>query len=125
MLPLLGAIREAVSCHVSALPVAYRTRADEPTFMSLSDPDCACLPEGRAFPTALDNLACNRYEISEFTRQAQALGVNYLGGLLRRGTPSHPQHGGGARPPSAGEQVLARHIPPRLPGHGPRDTGRE
>ena len=79
MLALLGAIREAVSCHVSALPVAYRTRADEPTFMSLSDPDCACLPEGRAFPTALDNLACNRYEIAEFTRQAQALGVNYLG----------------------------------------------
>ena len=79
MLPLLGAIRETVSCHVSALPVAYRTRADEPTFMSLSDPDCACLPEGRAFPTALDNLTCNRYEIAEFTRQAQALGVNYLG----------------------------------------------
>ncbi|CAI8031024.1 S-methylmethionine--homocysteine S-methyltransferase BHMT2 [Geodia barretti] len=79
MLALLGAIRKAVSCHVSALPVAYRTRADEPTFMSLSDPDCACLPEGRAFPTALDNLACNRYEIAEFTKDARALGVNYLG----------------------------------------------
>ena len=79
MLPLLGAIRDAVSCHVSALPVAYRTSADEPTFLSISDPDCGCLPEGRAFPTALDNLACNRYEIAEFTREARALGVGYLG----------------------------------------------
>ena len=79
MLPLLGPIHEAVSCHVSALPVAYRTTEDEPTFLSLSDPGCACLPEGRAFPTGLDNLACNRYEIAEFTREAQALGINYLG----------------------------------------------
>jgi len=79
MLPLLGPIREAVSCHVSALPVAYRTTEDEPTFLSLSDPGCACLPEGRAFPTGLDNLACNRYEIAEFTKEARALGVTYLG----------------------------------------------
>ena len=79
MLPLLGPIRAAVRCHVAALPVAYRTRADEPTFLSLSDPDCACLPQGRAFPTALDNLACNRYEIAEFAKDARALGVGYLG----------------------------------------------
>ena len=54
MLPLLGEIREAVSCHVAALPVAYRTSEDEPTFLSLSDPECACIPEERPFPTALD-----------------------------------------------------------------------
>ena len=79
MLPLLRSIRDAVSCHVAALPVAYRTSANEPTFLSMSDADCACLPEGRAFPTALDNLACNRYEIAQFTRDARALGINYLG----------------------------------------------
>ena len=79
MLPLLEAIRAAVSCHVSALPVAYRTTENEPIFLSLSDPDCACLPEGRAFPTGLDNLACNRYDIAEFTRDARTIGVNYLG----------------------------------------------
>ncbi len=79
MLPLLRSIREAVSCHVAALPVAYRTSANEPTFLSMSDADCGCLPEGRAFPTALDNLACNRYEIAEFTKAARELGVNYLG----------------------------------------------
>ena len=111
MLPLLEAIREAVSCHVSALPVAYRTTKDEPTFLSLSDPGCACLPEGRAFPTGLDNLACNRYEIAEFTKEARGARCELLWCLLRRGAPPHPQHGGGARPPAAGEQVLAGHVP--------------
>ncbi|MCY4407183.1 MAG: homocysteine S-methyltransferase family protein [Rhodospirillaceae bacterium] len=79
MLPLLGPIREAVSCHVAALPVAYRTTAEQPSFQSLEDPDCACLPRERPFPTALDPFTVNRYEIEEFTRDAQALGVNYLG----------------------------------------------
>ena len=79
MLPLLGAIRAAVSCHVSALPVAYRTTEDEPTFLSLSDSECVCIPEERPFPTALDPFTCNRYEIAEFTRDARTLGVNYLG----------------------------------------------
>ena len=79
MLPLLGPIREAVSCHVAALPVAYRTSAEEPTFQSLSDPGCGCLPRERPFPEALDPFTVNRYEIEAFTREAQALGVNYLG----------------------------------------------
>ena len=79
MLPLLSPIREAVSCDVAALPVAYRTTADQPTFQSLEDPDCACLPRDRPFPTALDPFTVNRYEIEEFTKEAHALGVNYLG----------------------------------------------
>ena len=79
MLPLLGPIREAVNCHVAALPVAYRTSAEEPTFQSLTDPACGCLPRERPFPEALDPFTVNRYEIEDFTRAAQALGVNYLG----------------------------------------------
>ena len=79
MLPLLGPICEAVSCPVAAIPVAYRTSADEPTFQSLSDPGCGCLPDGRPFPTALDPFTVNRYEVEEFTREAHALGVDYLG----------------------------------------------
>jgi betaine-homocysteine S-methyltransferase len=80
MLPLLGAIREAVDCHVAALPVPYRTTDAEPSFQSLTDDGCDCeLPGGRPFPTALDPLLTNRYEIAEFARDAHALGVNYLG----------------------------------------------
>ena len=54
MLPLLGPIREAVACHLAALPVPYRTRPEEPTFQSLHDPHCDCIPDDRPFPTALD-----------------------------------------------------------------------
>ena len=50
----------AVSCHVAALPVIYRTTEAEPTFQALSDSDCACIPDERPFPTALDPFTCNR-----------------------------------------------------------------
>ena len=80
MLPWLRQIREAVSCHVGALPIPYRTTAEEPTFFNLSDSAAPVpSPHGRTFPTALDPLYTNRYEIRQFTREALELGVNYLG----------------------------------------------
>jgi betaine-homocysteine S-methyltransferase len=79
MLPLIAEIRAAVDCHVAALPVPYRTSPAEPSFQSLTDPGCDCVPDGRPFPTALDPLLCNRYEIAEFTREAWELDVRYLG----------------------------------------------
>jgi betaine-homocysteine S-methyltransferase len=80
MLPWLRQIREAVSCHVGALPIPYRTSADEPTFFNLSD-DRAVVPSphGRTFPTALDPLYANRYEVGAFASEAADLGINYLG----------------------------------------------
>lgn len=79
MLPMIAPVREAVDCHVAALPVPYRTTDAQPSFQSLRDSGCDCLPGDRPFPTALDPFTCNRYEIAEFGRQAYALGVNYLG----------------------------------------------
>ena len=79
MLPLLGPICEAVACPVAALPVPYRTKHTEPTFQSLRDTACNCIPEDRPFPVALDPFTCNRYEIQEFTRAARDLGVTYFG----------------------------------------------
>jgi betaine-homocysteine S-methyltransferase len=79
MLPLIESIREACDGHIAALPVPYRTTADEPSFQSLTDPGCDCIPGGRPFPTALDPFTCNRYEIEEFTKAAAAIGVTYLG----------------------------------------------
>jgi betaine-homocysteine S-methyltransferase len=76
MLPLLQEIREAVSCHVAALPVPYRTHEREPTFQSLRDP---ALAGEMPFPTALDPFTCNRYEIAEFGRAAHEAGAGYLG----------------------------------------------
>lgn len=81
MLPWLRQIREAVSCHVAALPVPYRTTDAEPTFFNLTDDNGVMVPSphGRTFPTALDPLSCNRYEVGAFAAEAFALGINYLG----------------------------------------------
>src|SRR5690606_17690457 len=79
MLGAIEQIRAAVSCHVAALPVPYRTTPEQPTFQSLKDPACDCLPDGRPFPVALDPFTCNRYEIAAFAKAAYAMDVHYLG----------------------------------------------
>ena len=79
MLPLIERIRETVSCHVAALPVPYRTTDERAELSVATDPDCDCLPGDRPFPTALEPLSCNRYEIAEFGREAYELGIRYLG----------------------------------------------
>jgi betaine-homocysteine S-methyltransferase len=79
MLPLLAPIRAAVSVHVAALPVPYRTHPGEPSFQSLHDPHGGAPPDGRPFPTALDPFTCTRHEIGRFARAAYDLGVHYLG----------------------------------------------
>ena len=78
-LPLLREIRKAVTCHVAALPVPYRTTHAEPTFQSLTDSHDASGPDGRPFPTALDPFLCSRYEIGHFGKEALAIGARYLG----------------------------------------------
>jgi betaine-homocysteine S-methyltransferase len=103
MLPELERIRQAVSCHVAALPVPYRTTPDQPTFQSLQDPACRCLPEGRPFPVALDPFTCNRYEMAEFAKAARAMDVRYLGVCCGAG-PHHIRalaEALGRRPPAS------------------------
>ena len=75
MLPLVESIRSAVSCHVAALPVPYRTHDAQPSFQSLRDPEL----DGQPFPTALDPFTCTRHEIAAFGSAALELGVRYLG----------------------------------------------
>lgn len=79
LLPLLRRVRDEVSVDVGALPVPYRTTEAEPTFQSLTDRDCACIPGGQPFPTALDPFTCNRYECAEFARECLALDIRYVG----------------------------------------------
>ena len=88
MLPALAEIRAAVSCHVAALPVPFRTTEAEPTFSVLTDPGYPDVPGGRHFPIALEPLTCNRYEVAEFARAAYDLGVRYLG-LCCGAAPHH------------------------------------
>ncbi|MEE8275565.1 MAG: homocysteine S-methyltransferase family protein [Alphaproteobacteria bacterium] len=103
MLPFVRQVREAVSCHVAALPVPYRTTDMAPTFQSLSDPDCRSIPDDRPFPVALDPFACNRYEIGDFARQSFDMGVHYLG-VCCGNAPHHTRQMAealGRRPPAS------------------------
>lgn len=81
MLPYLKEIRKSLECHIAALPIPYRTTKAQPTFFNLDDTNgCTCpAPHGRTFPTALDPLYCNRYEIHDFAKTASSLGIKYLG----------------------------------------------
>ena len=81
MAPILREVRAALSGHVAALPVTFRTTPEHQTFFNLPDDNnCACpSPHGRPFPTALDPLRCNRYEIRAFAEEAWKMGVKYLG----------------------------------------------
>ncbi len=103
LLPFVKKVREAVSCHVAALPVPYRTSEAEPTFQSLRDPACNCIPNDRPFPVALDPMTCNRYEIGEFAKEAYDAGVRYLG-ICCGNAPHHTRQMAealGRRPPAS------------------------
>ena len=109
MMPLLKEIRQAVKCHVAALPVPYRTTREQPSFMSLTDPCCG---DRRAFPVGLDPFVCTRQEISDFGREAFALGIRYLGVCCGAG-PHHIRalaEGLGRHPPASRYSVdMSRH----------------
>jgi betaine-homocysteine S-methyltransferase len=103
MLPLLEKIRANVNGHVAALPVPYRTTEAEPSFQSLRDPGCDVIPNDRPFPSALDPFVCNRYELEDFARKANALGIDYLGVCCGAG-PHHIRavaEGLGRTPPAS------------------------
>ena len=91
MLPLIERIVAAVDVPVAALPVPYRTSEKEPTFQSLRDPNCDCLPSEMPFPVALDPMTCNRFEMAEFAKAAYALGARYLG-ICCGAMPHHDEH---------------------------------
>ena len=80
---LLPKIRNKVSCHVAALPVPYRTTEEFPGFLNqpakIVDKECNCIPGDNAFPVALDNLYCNRFEMGEFAKDCKSKKINFIG----------------------------------------------
>ena len=76
---LLSKIRNKVSCHVAGLPVPYRTTEEQPNFLNQTDIGCDCIPGGNAFPAALDNLYCNRFEMAEFAKDCLNKKINFIG----------------------------------------------
>jgi betaine-homocysteine S-methyltransferase len=84
LLPLVAEIRAAVDGPIAALPVPYRTHAEQPTFQALRDPEAPEPP----FPTGLDPFTCTRHDVAAFTREALELGVEYVG-LCCGAAPHH------------------------------------
>ena len=76
---LLEKIRKTVSCHVAGLPVPYRTTEEEPGFLNITDNGCDCIPGDNAFPVALDNLFCNRFEMAKFASDCLEKKINFIG----------------------------------------------
>ena len=101
--PLLEKVRAAMKIHVAALPVPFRTTADQPTFQSLRDAHWHGEPSSRPFPIALDPFTCNRFEIAEFGRRAIEIDIRYLGVCCGAG-PHHIRalaEAVGKRPPAS------------------------
>lgn len=80
MLPVLEDICGIVPGPISALPVAYRTSDECPTFQGL------CCPT-RLY-TDMEQMTCSRYEMAEFATKAHELGVSFLG-VCCGGAPHH------------------------------------
>jgi methionine synthase I (cobalamin-dependent) len=74
-LDLLPPIRDQVSGHIAALPVPYQTTTEMPTFQSLRHPRV----DGMLFPIALEPFQSTRFEVADFAREADAIGVGYIG----------------------------------------------
>lgn len=112
MLPLVKEIRNAVACHVAAVPVPYRTTETHPTFQSLEDRGCNCIPHSRPFPVALDPFTCNRYEIAEFAKEALAAGIRFIGVCCGAG-PHHVR----ALAEALGRKPIAARYSPDMSKH--------
>ncbi|MFD2704983.1 homocysteine S-methyltransferase family protein [Salibacterium lacus] len=80
MQPYLKGIRNEVEGYVGGLPIPYRTTEEHPTFFNLPDGGCSCsLPTETTFPTSLDPLYHNRYELAEWAKEAKDIGIHYIG----------------------------------------------
>ena len=107
MLPIIERIRKTVKGYVAALPVTYRTTTEQPTFQALKEQG-----QERAFPIALDPFQHTRFEMADFAKHAQRIGVNYIGTCCGAG-PHHFR----AMAEALGRTVPASRYSPDLSKH--------
>jgi betaine-homocysteine S-methyltransferase len=69
MYPILEEIRGAVDGYVAAQPAGFRTSWEVPWFTGTP-----------AFPDRMEPTQLTRYDLGDFARRAQAMGINYIGG---------------------------------------------
>ncbi|MDZ7748661.1 MAG: homocysteine S-methyltransferase family protein [Halofilum sp. (in: g-proteobacteria)] len=114
LMPLIRAVREAVSTHLAALPVPYRTSEAEPTFQSLTDHECACIPGDRPFPTALDPFTWQPLRVCVIRAGLRRTRRQRRRPVLRCARHD-PGHGRGPRAHAGGQPLFAGHVTPRIP----------
>lgn len=108
MFPILSKIRDAVSGYVAAVPVPYRTTRRYPAFQYLKDAQGK-----RAFPVGLDPYVLTRFEMADFAKKAQAMGINYIG-ICCGGAPHHVR----SMAEALGRKVPASRYSPDMSQHG-------
>ena len=70
-------IRYCPPARVCALPIAYRTSQEHPTFFSFTDSVC---PENNpAYPRGMEPFSVSQIEIKNFTKKCLELGLKYIG----------------------------------------------
>ncbi|XP_033103446.1 betaine--homocysteine S-methyltransferase 1-like, partial [Anneissia japonica] len=75
MLPIMEKIRKTCKGPIAALPVAYRTTTEEPTFQSLTDPSDG----SRIFPDDLEcKMSCCK-DFVNFGEKCKEIGIQYVG----------------------------------------------
>ncbi|XP_071955581.1 betaine--homocysteine S-methyltransferase 1-like [Antedon mediterranea] len=75
MLPIMEKIRKTCKGPIAALPVAYRTTKEEPTFQSLTDPSDG----SRIFPDDLECRTSCCKDFFEFGKKCKEIGIQYVG----------------------------------------------
>ena len=69
--------REIPPEKVCALPIAYRTTQEEPSWHTLTDK--ACPENNPVYPDGLDAFGVSQVEIVQFTKHCMELGLHYIG----------------------------------------------
>jgi betaine-homocysteine S-methyltransferase len=83
LLSLVQKLRAAVDGPIAAVPVPYHTTSKHPSFQFLKDENGLS-----AYTLGLDRFLCTRHETAEFAKQADDLGVAYIG-LCCGAAPHH------------------------------------
>ncbi|XP_061177226.1 betaine--homocysteine S-methyltransferase 1-like [Saccostrea echinata] len=75
MIPLLKEIRKTCKGPIAALPVPFQCRDDCRTFYSIKDKESG----DYLYPRNLESARCGAKDVIEFAKEAQEIGVQYLG----------------------------------------------
>ena len=101
LMPLLREVREAVSGHVAALPVPYRTHEHQPSFQSLRDDERHGASGRDAVPDGARPVHVQPLRDRGVREGRPGARCELHRALLRRGAASRAQPGRGARPHAA------------------------